>query len=195
MARTEANTSRVPLLESVRDALPDGPVSVGWLYGKLEDQGICLFLLILGLVGAFPGVDNLAGPAIGIIGCLMLSTAQPQLPLQMAARRIGTRPTRYAIGRAINILNFTESVFPSAGGDASVWLRPVAALILILLGAAMLLPIPFSNIPPSLAAAMMAIALVEGSIVAFVAAMTGAAAALGFTGWLVLMVLRGVGWF
>jgi hypothetical protein len=193
--RVEANTDPVPLLQSVRDELPEGRVSVGWLYGKLEGQGICLFLLILGLLGAFPGIDTPAGVVIGLLGCTMLWSAQPQLPSNVAAHRIATRPARYAIGRAINLLTFIEQVFPSFDGEVSVWLRPVAALVLILLGAAMLLPIPLSNVAPSLAAAMMAVALVEGSIASFLAALTSAAAALGLTGYIVLEVLRGIGWF
>ena len=191
----EPASDLVPLLKSVHDALPEGRVSVGWLYGKFGGHGPNLFLLFLGLLGAIPGADTPSGIAIGLLGLTMLARERPELPVKIASRRIASLPARYAIGRAIDVLNLAEHIFPTLHPCNTVFRRPVAPLLLILLGVAMLVPIPLSNIAPSLAVAMIGLALIEGSAHFVMASLAGAAAALGLTAWFVVLVIRGLGWF
>jgi hypothetical protein len=183
----------LPLLQRIRDALPEGSVSVGWLYLKFEEGGPHALLLFLGLLGVVPGADTPSGIAIFFLGLLMLKRKKIDLPARVATHRLGRRSVRYALSGVIDLLSFVEHHAPDIHPAGHARPHPLAALLVAVLGAAMLVPIPLSNVAPSLAVAMIALALLEGSVYLFLAAWTWTMFALGFTAWFVVLVVRGFG--
>jgi hypothetical protein len=168
-------------LERVHGALPQHRVSLGWLHRELEAQAVYLLIFVLALLGTLPGASLPAGLAICVLaGQLLLSGGKAGLPAKLAAREIAVRPARYALSRAIALSRLCERVLPVARSEASSSFRFMANILLFVLGATLLIPIPLSNVLPAIAAAALSLALVEGSFMLFVASSLGAVASLGF---------------
>jgi hypothetical protein len=169
----ERRLSPVSVLERVDLALPADRVSIGWLYGAFDRQATCLLILMFGLLGALPAASLPAGLAICVLSMRLFMPRRVQfLPGMIASRQVKTPSARYAIGKTIALLRFCEKLAPrSAGSDLSALdsLRPAAGVLLFLLGMSLLIPIPLSNVLPSIAAAAIALALIEGSVAVLLA--------------------------
>ena len=169
------------VLERVHGALPQHRVSLGWLHRELEAQAVYLLIFVLALLGTLPGASLPAGLAIcALAGGILLSGGKAGLPASLAAREIAVRPARYALSRAIALSRICERVLPAARNEASSPFRFMANVLLFILGAMLLVPIPLSNVLPAMVAAALSLALVEGSFALFVLSSFGAVASLGF---------------
>jgi hypothetical protein len=169
----------IPALERVRNALPEGGITIGWLHDQLKSEAVYLLLFVVALVGAVPGLSVPAGIVVCILaGGMMFSRRNDTLPGVIASRHIGADATRYVLGRAIIVLRFFEAILPLSRNGVFASARLVAAWLLCLLGCSMLVPIPFSNVVPALVAAGLALALIEDSLLLCVLASTAAVAVL-----------------
>jgi hypothetical protein len=181
-------------LERVNVMLPSDRVSIGWLYGAFDTQATFLLILMFGLLGALPAASLPAGLAICVLSLrLVMPRGMPHLPALIASRRVKTPAARYAIGKAIALLRLCDRlVMPSSESTALNALRPATGVLLFLLGASLLVPIPFSNVLPSLAAAAIALALIEGSVALFLLGVVGAIGGLSLVSVAGLAALRAV---
>jgi hypothetical protein len=169
-------------LEQVHGALPDDRVSLGWLHNELEAQATYLLILVLALVGTLPGASLPVGLAICALALRMMLRCECALPETLAAREIAAGHARSALGHAIRVMRVCERAFPQRRAeDATAAFRPVAGALLFGLGAMLLIPIPLSNVLPALAAAAIALALTEGSLMLVIASSVGAAASFAVT--------------
>jgi hypothetical protein len=161
--------------------LPEGRVSLGWLHARLDTQATYLLIFVLAMIGALPGASLPAGLAICALSIGMMAPRGAQiLPAAIAVREIGAHHARYALGHAITVLKTCRRYIPGRGGDGLARLAPLAGAVLFALGAMMLIPIPLSNVIPAFVAAVLALALVEGSAILFAAAITSAVGAALF---------------
>ncbi len=169
------NVQSSPLLtlERLHMALPSGRVSIGWLERALDKQASYLLILVFALLGALPAASLPAGLAICALSLsLFVTRASQLLPASIAARQVGSPAVRYAIGHAIAVLRFAERLFPVSRSDMAR-VRPLAGILLFVLGALMMVPIPLSNVLPALSAAVLVLALIEGSTAMLVAGTLG----------------------
>jgi len=180
-------------LERVHVALPAGRVSIGWLYGAFDTQATFLLILMFGLLGALPAASLPAGLAICVLSLrLVMPHSLPHLPELIAARRVKTPSARYAIGKAIALLRYFDKLAPGSDHTSLNAVRPAAGVLLFLLGASLLIPIPLSNVLPSLAAAAIALALIEGSVALFLLGVAGGIGGLSLVSVAGLAALRAV---
>jgi len=187
----ELNISPVSALERVRIALPRDRVSIGWLHSALDTEASCLLILVLGLIGALPAASLPAGLAICVLS-LRLVWSEHALPLPdlIAMRRLRTPAARYALEKTIALLRFCEVAAPFFTRISLARLRPMAGVVLFFLGASLLIPIPFSNVIPALAASAIALALIEGSPALLLLGVTGGVAGLSLLGFASLAALH-----
>jgi hypothetical protein len=171
------------LLERVHGRLPDDRVSLGWLHNELEAQATYLLIFVLALVGTLPGASLPVGLAICALALRLMLRAEGGLPETIAAREIAAGHARSALGQAIRVMRVCERAFPKRRAeDAAAAFRPIAGALLFGLGAMLLIPIPLSNVLPALAAAAIALALTEGSLMLVIASSVGAAASFAVMG-------------
>jgi hypothetical protein len=185
--RSVANQAALPRIPQARRALerahgtlPQHRVSLGWLHRELEAQAVYLLIFVLALLGTLPGASLPAGLAIcALAGQAIVFGGKAGLPEKLAAREVAVRPARYALSKAIALSRLCERMLPGARSEAPSSFRFLANVLLFVLGATLLIPIPLSNVLPAIAAAALSLALVEGSFVLFVASSCGAVASLG----------------
>ncbi|MGH6870149.1 MAG: exopolysaccharide biosynthesis protein [Rhizomicrobium sp.] len=180
----------VPTLERVRIALPENGATIGWLHEQLETEAAYLLLFILALLGILPGLCIPAGVVLCLLaGEMMLLGAGHALPSAIASRHIGPGMARSVLDRAIAVLRFCETRMPLAGHGLPAAARFSSALLIFVLGAAMLLPVPLTNILPALIAAGLALALIEDSLVLCLIASGAALGLFGLMGCAVVLLV------
>jgi hypothetical protein len=190
---SELKLSPLMVLERVRVALPSDRVSIGWLYRAFDTQATFLLILMFGLLGALPAASLPAGLAICVLSLHLIMPHSAQLlPDLVASRSVKTPAARYAIGKAIALLRYFERVSPLSSGTALNALHPAAGVLLFLLGASLLIPIPLSNVLPSLAAAAIALAVIEGSVALLLLGVVGGIGGLSLASVAGLAALRAV---
>lgn len=187
--------SHTPLMTLKRThvALPQDRVSIGWLHNALDEQAAYLLMLIFALAGALPAASLPAGLAIMAFSIpLLLSRKSTWLPESIARREIGSRAVRFAMTRAMAALRLCERIAPMSRTESLNRLRPFAGALLFMLGAALLIPIPLSNVLPALSAAAIVLALIEGSVPLFVAGTVGGIASIVLIGEAVLVGMHAI---
>ncbi|HTW34130.1 MAG TPA: exopolysaccharide biosynthesis protein [Rhizomicrobium sp.] len=169
------------VLERLLAAMPQDRVSVGWLHEELREHSFEMLAFIMALIGVLPGASVMIGllmivPAFG----MMFSSGMP-LPDVVAARSISTRQASFILGRAIPLLKSWETAERVPQGEIWRFARPVVGLLLLLLGATLLVPVPLSNVLPALVIAGLALASFEGNLVLLCISGAGAAGSLAIT--------------
>src|SRR6185295_9226765 len=106
---------------------------------------------------------------------------------------IGSRAVRFAMARAIAALRLCERIAPLGKANAMTGLRAPAGVLLFVLGAALLVPIPLSNVLPALSAAILVLALIEGRRILFAVGALGGLASIALVGEAVIAGVRLVG--
>ena len=162
-------------------------VSVGEVVDALGDTGLglTLLLLMLPVFIAIPGlpVGIVFGFLVALLGVQILRGADRlHLPRRIRARGLRAGQVRHVLLAALPWLVRAERWLRSGRLAAltSVPARRMLAVVLILLGLALTVPLPFGNHPPALAVVAIGLGLIERD---------GGAIAVG----LVLSVL-GVAW-
>ncbi|HTQ14203.1 MAG TPA: exopolysaccharide biosynthesis protein [Rhizomicrobium sp.] len=183
----------ISTLERVRLALPEGGATIGWLHEQLDTEAVYLLIFMLGLLGVLPGACIPAGLLICLLAVdLMFVGKTRALPASIASRRIGSGVARQVLDRAIAVLKFCEGILPFAGRGMFDGARFGTAFLIFLLGPAMLLPVPLTNVVPALVVAGLALALIEDSLVLCALAASAAVATLGLMGGIILLLLSRV---
>lgn len=141
-------------------------VTIGEIVDDLQDRAFGFALLLFALLNSVPmppGLASLMGIPVILIGVQMLmARPKPWLP-QMLRRRAFRRTNVVAGLRRIEILLLPlEKVCRPRWPRAAAFMtpRPLGAMA-TLLGIYILVPLPFTNIPPALAAVFLSIALIE----------------------------------
>lgn len=136
---------------------------MGFIVVKMRRRSFGGLLLILAALGLIPGISTLAGLAMLVPAVQMaMGFRAPRLPRFIRRRRIGASALRALGGRAVPWIERIERyVRPRL---IPLTMPPVQIAIGILtLGLALLvmLPVPFSNLPPALAVLCFSLGLFE----------------------------------
>ncbi len=138
-------------------------VTLGWLIDELGDRSFGVVLLLLGLLGLLPGVAALAGVLLVVPALQMvLAKRGPIFTRRAASLHISTPRVAGLVRRTILVLRYLERFIRPRWPTPFEATKRVVGLVILLLGLCiMLVPIPFSNVPPALLVVLIAFAYLE----------------------------------
>ena len=138
-------------------------VTIGALLNRSPGAAREILMLLIALLAVIPGASVPAGLALVLLALPMLADRDVVwLPRVVAAHRISVPRLAHLIARVVPLLRWQERMLPPRGRLA-VGLRPLVAILVVILSATLLVPLPFSNIPPALSIAMLAVSCLETS--------------------------------
>lgn len=166
---TVAPSHRRPTLSDVLTALAadwDQPrISVGQLILALGDRGLIGLLLILAFANVIPnppGTSAVLGLPMLYLSWQMMRGGMPWLPPFLAARSFDIDHFRTVVARAMPYLNRVERLLrpriPTLSTPAAFRLLGAVCLLLSIV---LVLPIPFGNLLPAAAIAIIALGALE----------------------------------
>lgn len=166
---TVAPSHRRPTLSDVLTALAadwDQPrISVGQLILALGDRGLIGLLLILAFANVIPnppGTSAVLGLPMLYLSWQMMRGGMPWLPQFLAARSFDIDHFRTVVARAMPYLNRVERLLrpriPTLSTPAAFRLLGAVCLLLSIV---LVLPIPFGNLLPAAAIAIIALGALE----------------------------------
>ena len=170
-------------------------VTLGWLMGRLGSRSFGIVLLLLALLGLLPGISAFAGVLLMVPAFQMvLAREGPVFPRRVASRRFETRRLARVVGRTVPVLRFLERfIHPRWPTPFQATKRMVGGVVL-LLGASLLAPIPFSNLPPALLIVLIAFAYLEEDGALLCAALIATAALVAAVLAAAWQTLSATGW-
>jgi hypothetical protein len=151
----------VVLAQLLKD-LPQDHVNLAWLIGRLERRSFGLLLLLLALLGLAPGIATFTGvllvfPAVQ----MMLGRENATLPRFVAARSISARHFARWSARVIPLFERMETLIRPRLHAPFQATKRLVGLVVLLLAATLVWPLPFSHIIPTLAIVLLAFAYLE----------------------------------
>ncbi len=177
--------ARVPtsvvLEELLKDAPPDH-VTIAWLLGSLRERSFGVVMLLMALVALVPGASTFIGVLLSVPGFQMILARQyPVLPRFVACRQLPTRRLARLIGRAVPLLRRIERLIRPRWHTPFEATKRVVGLVVLLLGATMLTPLPFAQVLPALVIVMISFAYLEEDGVFLCIALAAALVSLSIT--------------
>ena len=172
------------LLEDIVAQVPDGPVDLDWLLGRLEKRSFGLLLLMLGLLVIIPGVATVATLALLFPTVeMMLGRKAPTFPKLLSKRPFDFKRFKRFAEKVRPALRAIEGVSrPRWTLPPLITSRLVGAVIFALAWSAMW-PLPFVNVIPGIMIVLIAIAfLQEDGLLLTVATVAASLSLMGF-GW------------
>jgi hypothetical protein len=205
MVDTTAGTCTVPgaaqrmrvsvLLQQLKQDVPAERMTFGWLVDYLRARAPEVLILFLALVGILPGVSFPVGILIAILSVTVMSTKTGRLlPAFIASQRLPSAHFVNAIEKSMPLFQWGERYTRSRDPATTERLRPLAGLIILLLSLTMLVPLPLSNVIPSLAIGLIAFACIESDGLLLAISMMVAIASLAITLTAVWMALGAAAW-
>jgi hypothetical protein len=183
--RPHVPTSAV--LDDLLAAVPSEPVTLEWLTGILGRRSFGIVLLFLGLLGLLPGVAAFAGVLLLVPAFqMMLAKRGPVFTRRIASHQFSTPRVAGLIRRAVPVLRYMERfIHPRWPTPFETTKRIVGVIVLLLALCIMLVPIPFSNVPPALLVVLIAFAYLEEDGLLLCGALVAALLLFGMLGLLV----------
>ncbi len=156
----------LPTSAVLSDLLGDAPgewVTLGWLVGGLGNRSFGVVLLLLGLLGLLPGVAALAGVLLLVPAFQMvLANRGPVFTRRIASLHFSTQRLVGLIRRTIPVLRHLERFVRPRWPTPFEATKRVVGIVILLLGICIVLvPVPFSNVPPALLVVLIAFAYLE----------------------------------
>jgi hypothetical protein len=150
------------LLEQLKHDVPGNRVTFGWLFDYLSAQSPEALILFLALIGVLPGVSLLVGLLLALLSLAMLRARRDRvLPSFIAAQRFSSSSLVHAIDRTVPLFRWSERYVRPRDRALAVQLRPFAAVAILCLSVTLLVPLPLSNVIPSLVIGFIAFASIE----------------------------------
>jgi hypothetical protein len=152
------------LLQRLHDEAPTDHFTLAWLLGTLHNRSFGAILLICAVVAIAPGISIVAGVLLMIIAAQMIAgRTAPMFPTSIALRALPTRHLAALLQHALPALRYLERVVHPRWSTPDEPTKRVIGIAVFMLGvAAVVTPIPLSNIPPALVIALISLAYLEG---------------------------------
>ena len=187
---------RIPTSTALRDLLNGADpqrVSIGWLLDSLAERSFGLVMLLLGLIGLVPGLSGVVGVLVVIPAVQMIRGRKaPVFPDFIARRHVSTVRLARLMNRLVPVLRWLERfIRPRWTTPIQLTKRAVGA-VLLLLGALLLVPIPFSNLIPAFVIMLLAFAYLEEDGILLCVALASALIALAIAATLVWGTIKGI---
>ena len=176
--------TRVPtsvVLESLLHDAPTDRVSLNWIVDRLQARSFGAVIFLIALVALLPGASPFMAillpiPAIQMI----LARPAPVLPRILATRSISTARLAPLVKRVARVLKWMERLVRPRWRTPLEATKRVIGVLILLLGATFLVPIPFVHILPTLAIMLLAFAFLEEDGVLLCIALGAAGISLSF---------------
>lgn len=183
----------VVLAQLLKD-LPQDHVNLAWLIGRLERRSFGLLMLLLALLGLAPGIATFTGvllvfPAVQ----MMLGRENATLPRFVAARSISARQFARWSARVIPLFERMETLIRPRLWTPFQATKRLVGLVVLLLAATLVWPLPFSHIIPTLAIILLAFAYLEEDGVLLCISLAAALLSLSISAAIVWAAVRATG--
>jgi hypothetical protein len=176
---------RVPTSVILEDLLRDAPpaVTLEWIVANLRERSFGIVMLLIALAGLVPGLSPIVGVMIAVPAVqMMLARREPALPRRLGARSLSKARLGRILARVIPVLRRLERVVRPRWATPFETTKRVVGFVILLLGATLLAPLPFSHIIPILAIMLLAFAYLEEDGILLCVALVAAMASLAITG-------------
>jgi len=170
------------LLEALLAEAQGAEVTIDWLIERLGERSFGMLLMLFGLVAMLPGVSAAAAIALMLpAGQMILARPRPVLPRRLGSRPVGIRRLHAMLRRVAPALRLIErGIRPRWRTPFEATKRVVGAVVLGL-AAALLAPVPLSNLPIAVVLMLIALAYLEEDGLLLAAALALALAILAAT--------------
>jgi hypothetical protein len=176
---------RIPtsaILEILVRSAPRDEVTLGWIIEHLSDRSFGIVLLMVALLALVPGISPLAGLLVAAIAAQMIvARPVPVLPGAVLRRRFATDRLARVIGRLVPFLRRLERLVRPRWRTPFEVTKRIIGIITLLLGATLLVPIPFSHFIPAVCLMLLAFAFLEEDGILLCVALMAAFVSLGIT--------------
>jgi hypothetical protein len=193
LAAAPAPAGRLPASAMIEAFVRHGGgeiVTVDWLLKQSPAAARDMLMLILALTALIPGASLPAGVMLIFLAVpMVLARDGVWLPRYVASHPISMPRLVRLVDRVLPVLRWQERMIHPIAHELVGLSRPLGALLIVALSATLLVPLPFSNVPPALAISMLMISYLETSgILLGVAALSGilSLAVTGGTVWAAL---------
>lgn len=150
------------VLTRLIESAPAETVTLGWLLDHLRTRSFGIILLLLGVCGLLPVVSPVAGLLLAIPGYQMLSGCSvPTFSRSIGQRPLATSKMAAVLARIIPALRAMERFVRPRWPTPFQATKRIIGGFIVLLGACLLAPLPFSNIPVALTIVLVAFAYLE----------------------------------
>lgn len=183
-------------LEAMLDAIPAGrQVTLNWILERLGDRSFGIVLLLLAILGLLPGVSAVAGPLLMVPAMQMiLARGRPIFPRRVGERHFAGRSLTKMVRRAVPVIRWLERFIRPRWHTPFEATKRVVGVIVLLLGACLLVPVPLSNLLPALVITLIAFAYLEEDGLLLCAALLAALCILAATGIFIWEAASATGW-
>jgi hypothetical protein len=165
-------------------------VSVAWLLSQSPSAAREALMLVLALIAVVPGASLPAGLILMVLAVPMIRNRETVwLPRAVAVRHISVPRLARLADHVLPVLKWQETLFQPAGERLVGLSRPIGAVMIALLSVTLLVPLPFSNVPPAFVIAMIAVSYLEASALLLVVSAVSAVLSLMLTGGVVWAAL------
>jgi len=192
------------LLKQLLAKLPEDDVSIGFIVLQMRRRSFGGIFIVLAALGLLPGISFIAGLAMLVPAFQMaIGFRAPLLPRFIRQRRIGVAAVRALGSRAIPWIEKAERYVKPRWIPLTLPPMPIIiGFLTIGLALVVMLPLPFSNLPPALALMSFSLGLLErdgvmtgiGLILATTALVIGGVMALMASEALLLLVKQPPDW-
>lgn len=151
------------LLRSILTELEAETISVDAISKKLGRRFFGGLFVLLAGVGLIPGLSFFAGLAMIVPACqLMLGFPAPILPGFVRRREVRVSQLEQVIDKLVPWIERVERFVRPRWSFLTIWPVPnLTGLIIFALACVIMLPLPFSNLPPAIALIFLALGLLE----------------------------------
>lgn len=177
------------------DQAQEARVSVGWLMEQLGERSFGLTLFVMAVIALMPGASTVIGvliawPAIQMI----LGHEAAVLPRWIARRRVGVDRLARVIGVIVPRLRWVERLIRPRWPMPFQVTKRLTGIVMLLVGATLISPVPFTQVVPALVIMLLALAYLEEDGVALLVALVAALASLAVTGVTVWGAVETIDW-
>jgi hypothetical protein len=170
------------LAQLLKDASRDR-IEIGWIANRLEGRSFGFFMLVLAFAGLAPGIASISGFLLALPALQMLAGRNRlTLPRSLAARSADSGSFARWINRMIPVFAWIEALVPAGARHGIQRFTRLIGALDLLLALAIIVPVPFAYIPPTLAIMALSFAQIEDSALLLAIACMIALAALLFVG-------------
>jgi len=193
-AATTRKPSSVILAELLGEA-PARQVTLDWLMSRLGGRSFGMILLIIAPLGLLPGISVFIGALLIVPAYqMMLARPGPVFPRRLALRMIEVRRLGALLRRVVPVLRYLERFIRPRWATPFQSTQRVVGAVVLLLSLGLFVPIPMSNVPPSLTILLIAFAYLEEDGIVLCLALAAAAVLLALGAAVTWQALGSAGW-
>jgi hypothetical protein len=157
-----AYTPTSTVLQELLDEVPADHFTLGWLMGSLHKRSFGIIMLLLALAAMAPGVSMVVGLLLAIPALQMIAgRVGPVFPRRIAARPLPTRHLDRVVRWAVPVLRYLEKAIHPRWPTPFEITKRVLGVVVLLLSALLLAPVPIVHILPALVIALISLADLE----------------------------------